>query len=101
MKEIVPLRSPILEILRDGRKILLIKCNLHAFGLDLAEGILRVFDLIFLGLHLETIAVFVVIVFEEFLEDYVLVLLQHSRFAVYEGREEAKVLCCQLASSHP
>lgn len=101
MKEIVPLRSPIFEILRDGRKILLIKCNLHPFGLNLAEGILRVLHLIFLGLHLETIAVFVVIVFEEFLEDYVLVLLQHSRLAVYEGREEAKVLCCQLATSHP
>lgn len=101
MKEIVPLRSPILEILRDGRKILLIKCNLHPFGLDLAERILRVLDLIFLGLHLEPIAVFVVIVFEEFLEDYVLVLFKHSRFAVYEGREEAKVLCCQLATSHP
>lgn len=101
MKEIIPLGSPILKILRDGRKILFVKCDLHTFCLDLAEGILRIFHLIFLGLHLEAIAVFVVIVLEEFLEDDVLVLLQHSCLAVYEGREQAKVLCCQLASSHP
>lgn len=101
MKEIVPLGSPIFKVLRDGRKILFVKCDLHTFCLDLAEGILRILHLIFLGLHLETIAVFVVIVLKEFLEDDVLVLLQYSCLAVYEGREQAKILCCQFASSHP
>lgn len=89
MQEIVPLRPPILEVLGDGRKILHVKCDFHAFGLDLAERILRIFDLIFLGLHLETIAVLVMVVLEELLENDVLVFFKDSGLAVDEGREKS------------
>lgn len=62
---------------------------------------MRILYLIFLGFHLETIAVFVIVVLEEFLKDNVLVLLEDSGLAVDEGREKTKVLGGQLATSHP
>ena len=101
VEEVVPLWPPVLEVLGDGRKVLLVQRDLHALGLDLAEGILRVLHLILLGLHLEAIAVLVDIVLEELLKDDVLVFLEHSGLTVDEGREQSQVLGGQLAASRP
>jgi hypothetical protein len=67
MQEIIPFWSPVFEVFGDGGEILLVKGNFNSFGFDFAEGILRVLNLLLLGLYFEPVTVFVVLIFEEFL----------------------------------
>ena len=100
MQEIVPLGSPILEVLGDRTEILLVKCNFNAFSTNLAEGILGSLLLILLGLNLEPVAIEIILILEEFLQDYVLVLLQNASLTVDESGEKTKILSGKLSASH-
>jgi len=100
MQEIVPLGSPILEVLGDRTEILLVKCNFNAFSANLAEGILGSLLLILLGLNLEPVAIEIILILEEFLQDYVLVLLQNASLTVDESGEKTKILSGKLSASH-
>ena len=103
LQEIVPLRPPVLKILRNRTKVLLVERYLHSLGLYLAERVLRVLSLVFLGLYFEPIAKDVLLVFEKMLKDDVLVFFEDAFFAADEGREEPEVFSgqfgCPLAVS--
>ena len=65
MQKVVPLGSPVLEVLGDGAEVLLIQCYFYSFGPDFGVGVRGILNLILLGLDLETIAEVVVLILEE------------------------------------
>ena len=89
MEEVIPLRSPIFIVFGDGTKVLFIQGDFDSFSFDFAERILRVLYLILFRLYFETIAKEILFIFEEVLQDYILILLQNAIVALYEGREES------------
>lgn len=100
MKEIVPFWSPILEIFGNWAEILFIKGNFYSFCFDFAERILRVLLLVLLSFNFETITEVIILVFEEFIKDDVLVFLQNTVFTFNEGGEESEILCREISGSH-
>lgn len=100
VQEVVPLGHPIFEVLGDRAEILLVQRDFHTLGLDLAESIMRVFIFILLRLDLEPVAILIIFVLEEFLQNQVLVFLEHSGLAVDEGGEETEVLGREFSSTH-
>lgn len=51
-------------------------------------------------LYFESIAIEIFLIFEELLQNNILVFLQNSSLAVDEGRKESKVLCGEVTASH-
>jgi hypothetical protein len=74
VQKIVPFRSPVLEVLGDGTEVLLVEGDLHPLCFYLAEGVLGVLHFLLLCFDLESVAILVVLVLEELLQDEVLIL---------------------------
>jgi hypothetical protein len=97
VQEVVPFGPPIFEVLGDGAEVILVESDFHSLGLNLAERILRILHLVLLSLNLESVAILIVLVLEEFLENQVLIFLEDSAFAVNEGGKESQVFGREFA----